>query len=356
MVYTGIHQWEMDQSAKLVAQEMKETEAGDLQQSATFVSSISDTEAQNSVNDYVLPEQLDMDGQTYALKDNLDTLLVIGLDKNQEDVEEEDAGEYSRNHQQADFIVLIVCDPDTQSARLLQINRDTMADITELGLFGDETGTLYEQLCLAHTFGTGNRDSAKNTRKAVSAVLGGAQIDHYVTLTMDAVAGINDALGGVEVEMLDDFSSDSPLTAQMIQGETVTLNGEQALRYVRARANMIEPTNVARMERQAQYMTALFEKMKSINTGDGQLILDLINNAAPYMTSDCSINTLSAFLNEAMQYASGQIETIDGEAREGENAEGTVNTQFFLDPEALEEKVVSLFYEPVVQPETTPVQ
>ena len=37
------------------------------------------------------------------------------------------------------------------TAQILQLNRDTMTEITRLGVFGDEAGTFTGQLALAHT-------------------------------------------------------------------------------------------------------------------------------------------------------------------------------------------------------------
>ena len=108
-----------------------------------------------------------------------------------------------------------------------------MTQIQILGVTEEPAGSFTGQLALAHTYGSGEEDSCENTVLAVSNLLYGMEIDHYVSLTMDGVALLNDLVGGVPVEVLDDFSG---IDDSLVQGETVTLRGRQALTYVRSPA------------------------------------------------------------------------------------------------------------------------
>ena len=146
----------------------------------------------------------------------------------------------------------------TYTKRLHMLNRDTMTKIQILGVRGDVAGTFTGQLALAHTYGSGERDSCLNTTEAVSNLLYGVGIDHYISITMDGVAILNDLVGGVEVEVMDDFSS---IDSTLVQGETVTLMGNHALTYVRTRGGLEDSSNLHRMERQRQYLIALQKKL-----------------------------------------------------------------------------------------------
>ena len=117
-------------------------------------------------------------------------------------------------------------------------------------------------MALAHTYGSGGSDSCLNAVKAVSRLLGGVKIDHYMTLTMDGVGKINNLVGGVTVTMLEDFSELDPA---MKKGETVTLKGEQALLYVRTRQGIGDQSNLSRMERQRQYLESFYGKLMEAN-------------------------------------------------------------------------------------------
>ena len=70
-----------------------------------------------------------------------------------------------------------------------------------------------------------------NTVRAVSDLLSGIGIDYYISMNMDGVGVLNDSIGGVDVEVLDDFE-DVP---EFKKGETVHLTGDLALTYVRGR-------------------------------------------------------------------------------------------------------------------------
>ena len=80
-------------------------------------------------------------------KENLETILVLGLDKN----EYPDDSRAYINDMQSDFNLVLVLDKDTNVCTPLLLNRDTMTEIIRLGVFGDEAGTLTGQLALAHT-------------------------------------------------------------------------------------------------------------------------------------------------------------------------------------------------------------
>ncbi|MEI2718881.1 MAG: LCP family protein [Gemmatimonadales bacterium] len=78
------------------------------------------------------------------------------------------------------------------------------------------------QISLQHGFGDGGEQSARLTADAVSKLFGGMPVDFYIALDMDAISTLNDALGGVEVKVEDDFSALDPA---MAQGSTIRLTG-----------------------------------------------------------------------------------------------------------------------------------
>ena len=183
---------------------------------------------------------IEKDGQWYAPKSGLETMLVIGVDKTEP---LEDSGSYN-NDSQADFLLLTILDKTEETAAILHLNRDIMTQIPVLGVTGQHAGFITGQLALAHTYGSGLQDSCKNTVDAVSMLLGGVDIDHYVGMTMGAVPLINDMVGGVPVTVLDDFSG---IDDALVQGEEITLQGEQAIHYVRIRAGLEDSSNLNRM-------------------------------------------------------------------------------------------------------------
>ncbi len=278
-----------------------------------------------------------VNGQAYALKEDLETVLLMGVDKF-----EGDTPEGYLNNQQADFLLLLVMDESTQTCTPIQLNRDTMTEIQILGVTGEPAGTFTGQLALAHTYGSGQEDSCENQVLAVSNLLYGMEIDHYVSLTMDGVAILNDLVGGVTVEVLDDFSG---IDDTLVQGETVTLYGQHALTYVRARGSLEDSTNLHRMERQRQYLAGLQEQVKKAAQSDSNFSLDALLQVNEYMVSDCTVNQLSDLINSMVTYEIEDIRTTQGEAQVGEEY-----MEFTVDEDALQQLVLEVFYDAVDQP------
>ena len=273
-------------------------------------------------------------GTEYELKENIRTLLVLGLDKF-DDVE---AVEGYTNDKQADFVMLLVIDDSEKTVTALHINRDTMSDVPILGIAGEKIGMVNQQLALAHTYGNGREVSCRNTADAVSSLLYNITVDHYVSVTMDSVPTYNDLLGGVEITVLDDFAG---IDDRLVKGETVTLKGEQALTYIRSRKGLDDSSNSTRMVRQRQYLNALYDKSVERKNSDENFVVNAVLKMADYMVSDCSSNQLTELAQTIIDYRFTEIKTI-----EGDNVVGEKHMEFFPDVDSLKKNVVELFYIP----------
>lgn len=268
--------------------------------------------------------------ETTSPRKNLETILVMGLDKN----ERSEMLEGYVNKTQSDFLLLLVIDQENRSINSLHINRDTMTEITRLGVFGGAAGKYTAQIALAHAYGSGGSDSALNAVKAVSNFLGGVKIDHYMTFTMDSVALVNDMVGGVTVFIEDDFSEMDP---SLVQGQEITLKGEQALHFVRGRSNVADGTNLNRMARQRQYMMGLYEKIKAAAAQDEAFPEKLVKKLADAFDTDLSVYQLDSLFDTLLECKMGEILTIEGENVRGEFME------FYADPDSVAQAVQTLF-------------
>ncbi len=271
------------------------------------------------------------DGSWYAQKPDIETILCIGVDKYEGD--EIELGNY--NTQQCDFLLVVVLDNRNKTYTAIQINRDTMAEIPVIGFGGDVLSTETGQIALAHTYGSGGKDSCENTVKAVSNLLTGIDIDHYISVTMDAVPLINDAVGGVTLTVAEDYPD-----AGFVKGETVTLMGDNALAYVRGRMSVGDGSNLGRMERQRQYMSALKEKLVEKSASDAAFALNAITSVSEYMVSDCTVYDLSDLANATVSYEFEGFKTLEGEAVQGEKF-----VEFYIDKEAMEQMIFEIYYE-----------
>lgn len=269
----------------------------------------------------------------YFPRQDITVILVMGID---EEGPVADSGSY-RNTGEADVVALVVLDQTEQCYRILTINRDTMLDMPVLGLGGKQAGTFYGQLALSHTYGSGLEDSAENTRQTVSDFLYGLKIDHYVALNMDAIAILNDAVGGVTVNVTEDFSLVDPT----ITRGTVTLRGQQAMNFVRTRKDVGTQLNLSRMERQEEYMNGLSQALTDSLRSSESFLTDLYDRLADYMVTDCSVSVVSGLLQRCAGFPLKESLSI-----RGENVLGEEYYEFYADEEALDELILRLFYEP----------
>ena len=170
---------------------------------------------------------------------------------------------------------------------------------------------------------------------AVSNMLGGKTIDGYVALNMDAVAILNDMVGGVPVTITSDFTDIDP---SLQEGETITLQGQQALVFVRSRKGVDDETNLSRMERQRQYLAALEEKMAQ---QDEEFVIRAYDAVSDYMVTDMGSGTVAELGEKMKTYEELPFLTIAGES--GTDEEGSAT--YTLDQDSLQQAIMSLFYE-----------
>lgn len=279
-----------------------------------------------------LDSTIQYNGKEYVLKEGVETFLVLGLDKFEEGATED----AYNNDKQSDFVMLFVIDNSNKTCSAIHINRDTMVDINILGVAGQKVGTVNKQLALAHTYGNGKEVSCGNAADAVSNLLYNVKIDHYMSVTMDAVPIYNDLVGGVEVEVLDDFSR---IDETLVKGETITLMGEQALCYIRSRKGLDDSTNQNRMVRQRQYLEALYLKSVDLVKKDDHFITESSLQMTDYLVSDCTINRLQSLFEKISDYTFTGIHSIEGDSVVGEKY-----VEFYPDVDSLKQVVVTLFY------------
>lgn len=286
----------------------------------------------------IFPEQktentvYEYNGVEYVKNKDVESFLILGLDKFEDAINNDSYN----NDQRADFLMLLVFDNSEKKFTAVHLNRDTMVNMNVLGVAGQKIGTVNKQLALAHTYGNGRDVSCRNTADAVSELLNGVKVNHYLSITMDAVPILNDLLGGVEVTVLDDFSG---IDDTLIKGETVTLHGDHALTYVRERYGLEDSSNSTRMVRQRQYMTAVYDKAMLKIENDDNFVIEASSKLADYIVSDRSINQLQEIAKKLSQYKFTEIETLEGESVVKDGL-----MEFRPDADSIDKIVFELFY------------
>lgn len=273
------------------------------------------------------------DETEYFPRQDITTLLVMGID---EEGKVQSSGERT-NDGMADMLALVIFDEKNQKIDVISINRDSMVNMPVLDEKGKRSGTAFGQIGLSHGYGTGLEDSCENTAWTVSDLFYGTKIDYYLSMNMEAVPILNDAVGGVTVVIDEEFAKIYP---EMDEGE-YKLRGKEALTFVRARREVGDHLNVSRMERQKEYMDGFIGAAKAKVDEDALFALDLFEKIEPYMVTNCSVETLSSMLEKYENY-----EMCDIVSPEGENILGEKYYEFYIDEENLDDIIIKYLYAP----------
>lgn len=285
------------------------------------------------------PPTLEKDGQTYQYRRGLTTILVMGIDKR---VYTDEEPVSFRSGGQSDFLLLLVLDERNETITPIHINRDTMTEITVLGVLGDPAGTLVTQLCLSHGFGDGKEESCNYTCDAVRNLFLGIEIDYYVAMSLDGISELNDLLGGVTVTLKDDFTAYDPT---MTAGTTLTLKGMQAEYFVRNRYYIGDGSNVLRMERQREYMAEAAKIVQARIAEDANFVGTLFDELEDNLVTNMSRGAMINEAWEAHKYTINPTRTLEGETTIGPDD----HVEFYADEEVIKDIVIDTFYEPVTE-------
>lgn len=252
-------------------------------------------------------------------KTGIQTLLVTCLESAEAP---QDSATY-RNDSCADFLMVMVIDEVAGKTIGLQLNPDTMVSFTEPGA----SEAVQIPLGTVYSYGSGGSDSFLYGSKAISNLLDGVSIDHYLTFTVDAIGIVNDMLGGVTVQ---DESENSA---------NVTLMGDDAVSYFQFRDDD-DTSNKSRMARQSLFIAKMFSKFIKSSQQD-EFLTKLTLALGEGMATDLTLTQMTQMLQSLDDYAlDEEILTVPGTA---ERVNGQF--QFQIDEEALKNTVDSLFYE-----------
>jgi len=276
---------------------------------------------------------MELDGRILHYRENeVTNYLFIGVDK-------DDVTAFSghQNGGQADFLVALSIDRIRRSITPLMLDRDAMVEMQTYGVFGHPAGKRVMQLCLAQAYSGINIPGSINTVETVEKLLQGIDIHHYVVLDTTAIPLVNDALGGVQVTLKDDFTSFDPA---MTRGTTLRLQGKQAEFFVRGRMTVADGSNASRMARQQQYLSGLLEQFRSTVKGNQHRLNEVLEALKGHMDTDAADNTLLYDVNAYDDYQWQPMHTLEGVHTIDEYG----FAEFWVDEPALKQCVAEIWF------------
>ena len=257
---------------------------------------------------------VEWNGKKYRKKPAMTLILLAGIDK--EGTEAASPRVNYRNGGQADFLMLLAIDHGEKQVHQLQIDRDTMAEVTILGVYGNETGTRELQICLAHSFGARAEDNARYTVRAVRKMLNELEIDGYYMVDYSAVPVLTDLLDGVPVMITEDMTAVRP---EWHKGHIITLTGADAETFVRTRQTVGSGTNAERMKRQSVYMRGVVDRIHQRLSDNPRFVSDLVAAFHSIAVTDMTDQRLMEEISKAHSYEVMPVDYLPGHYEQDSN-------------------------------------
>lgn len=233
-------------------------------------------------------------------------ILIIGTDKRTGSGNEGYGDKGSTGH--ADTNILFHVSADRTNATAMSIPRDLMTDIPECTTKQPDGSEKVvpgsRNVRFNVSLGQEGRDPGC-TMRTVRKITG-LSVDHFMMVDFNAVKELSTAVGGVKV-CLAKAVKDPDSHLDLPAGES-TVEGEQALAFVRTRHSFGNQSDLDRIKVQQQFIGSMIRQMKSDDTltSPGKLF-DLADAATKALTVDSGIGSISKLTSLAKEL--GRIDT-----------------------------------------------
>ncbi|MDQ0794730.1 LCP family protein [Streptomyces sp. B1I3] len=242
-------------------------------------------------------------------KDRAINVLVIGTDKRTGAGNEGYGDKGSVGH--ADTTILFHVSKDRTNATALSIPRDLITDIPDCPTNQSDGSTKDIPATPGKRFNEslGQYDRTPSCTMRTVTELTGIKVDHFMVADFNAVKTLTAAVEGVDVCLAKDIDDpDSHL--KLSEGEH-TLDGEQALAFLRTRHSVGFGGDLSRIEIQQQFLGSLMRKLKSNDTLTSPTRMwSLAEAATKALTVDDKISDINQLRKLGMELASVEPKNI----------------------------------------------
>ena len=193
------------------------------------------------------------------------TYALFGIDKRSKNTE--------LDAQNSDTIIIASINNDTKDVKLVSVYRDTLMEIA--------SGSMDTTQKVNYAYQLGGAVTAINTLNTNLDL----NITDYVAVDFSAMASIIDAVGGVDVKVIDEevnnfnknlaeqISLSGKYSSGITEAGEYTLDGQQAVAYSRIRST--GQGDITRTERQRIVLMKVIDKLLSADTGSLDSFVDV---------------------------------------------------------------------------------
>ncbi|MFD7810491.1 LCP family protein [Streptomyces cellulosae] len=251
-------------------------------------------------------------GSATVLGDGPANILVIG-----NDVRTGEGNEAYGNRDNvtghADTTLLFHVAGDRSNATVVSIPRDLMTEIPDCEtrqsdgmtktIPGSDGTTRFNE-----SYGVEGRDPGCTMRTVEQ--LTGLDVDHFMMFDFNAVKTLSTAVGGVEVcleEPLKDTSGGTKL--DLPEGRS-TIQGEEALSFLRNRHGLKNESDLDRIGMQQKFVASMMRRLKEDTLSSPSKLLDVADAATKSLTVDKGIGSPAKLLTLAKELGKIDLKNI----------------------------------------------
>lgn len=187
-------------------------------------------------------------------------ILVVGSDtrsgSNSNYGDENDAASGAR----ADVIMLVQISQDHQNVSVLSFPRDLIVDIPACKA---QDGTEYADAKDTQINESLSHGGPGCTVATISSITG-VNIDHFMLVDFNAVKALSNVIGGVDVCVTQ--AIDDSYSGLNIPAGNSSVQGEQALAFLRSRHGFGDGSDTSRIAAQQSFLASMFRKVKAEGT------------------------------------------------------------------------------------------
>ena len=296
------------------------------------------TDVQSEGVAYDEGKTVEYNGKLYRLNENMASICIIGYDRRTEQVV---AG---KSVGQADAIMVLAANLETGKATAIAIPRDSMVEVGEF-IGGNYAGIDTMQLCLAFAYGDGGETSSQYTTAAVSRVLYNMPVNNYISLDLNSIGELANAVGGVSLTPLQTIPD-----TNIVKGQSTVLFGSNALKYMQWRDTSVLNSSLDRQARQSQFVQAFSKQALNEAKGNVGVLVDLFNIASNNGVTNLSVSDFTYLASTLLNTGISDVEVV---TLQGEMKQGNVYAEFYLDKTNVYETVLSVYYHEIGDAPTT---
>ncbi|MBC9728589.1 LCP family protein [Streptomyces sp. TRM68367] len=242
-------------------------------------------------------------------KDKPINILLIGTDKRTGKGNTSYGDSGSVGH--ADTTILLHVSKDRTNATALSIPRDLIVDVPDCPTTQEDgsqkviPGT--QDVRFNTSLGQDGRTPSCSMRTVTE--LTGITPDNFMVADFNAVKTLTTAVGGVEVCLAKDIND--PESHLNLPKGTHTIEGEQALAYVRTRHSVGTGGDLSRINLQQQFLSALMRKLKSDDTlTNPSKMIKLAEAGTKALTVDSQLDSITKLKDLGLELGKLNIKNL----------------------------------------------